>query len=87
MIPVTRRGFLQAAGAAALATALMAVPADGAGRARRGLRKVRVRPLHPNRCSASHKAFCQKAKFYTAADAIRVVARRNFECEIYRINS
>ena len=45
---------------------------------------VRVRPVEANEASLADLSFCERARFYTAADAIRVCASRGMTVEVYR---
>lgn len=44
---------------------------------------VRIRPLHPDTCGASFLAFCERAKFATAEEAVQVAARRGQAFELF----
>lgn len=87
MKPISRRHFLQVAGAAMLTAA--AVPAIGNGHGhghghRHGQKRVRVRPLSSQEnLSPKERAFYRRARFETAADAMRAVASRGMTAEIY----
>ena len=61
-----------------------AMPAIGGGQNRRGVKRVRVRKLAgQGNPSPAEKAFYQRARFATAADAVRAVASRGMTAEIY----
>lgn len=78
---MSRRKFLQVAGATMLAAAL---PAIGRGRNRHGPKKYRIRPLSsPADLSPGEIAFYRRARFVTAADAMRAVAAHRMTAEIY----
>ena len=63
-----------------------AMPAIGGGRNHHGEKRVRVRPLaSQGNPSSSERAFCQRARFATAADAMRAVAARGMTAEVYKI--
>ena len=78
MKSMSRRHFVGLAGTAATVIATCGVTVKAAGRSRQKTRNIRVRPSSP-----SDLNFCQRAQFYTAADAIRAVAAREIEVEIY----
>ncbi len=80
---MSRRHFVGLAGTAATVIATCGVSVKAAGRSRQKMRNIRVRPIYPQACSSSDLKFCQRAQFYTAADAIRAVAAREIEVEIY----
>lgn len=78
---ISRRRFLQVAGITTLLAALPAVGGHGHGQ---GPKRVKVRPLVPNQdLSPTERAFFRKARFRTAADAMRAVASRRMKAEIY----
>ena len=81
MKAISRRRFLQVAGATML---VAAVPAVGGGQNRWGPKKIRIRPLSSegNLCPGEI-SFYRRAKFATAADAMRAVASRRMTAEIY----
>ena len=82
MKAISRRNFLQVAGVALLAAALPAI--GGGGRNRRGVKRVRIRKLAgQGNPSPAERAFYQRARFATAADAVRAVASRGLAAEIY----
>jgi len=81
MKAISRRRFLQVAGAAMLVAAM---PAVGGGHNRRGPKKIRIRPLaSEGNLRPGAIAFYRRAKFATAADAMRAVASRRMKAEIY----
>lgn len=45
-------------------------------------RRVRVRPVDLDRCSRADRIFAQRARFRTAADAMRATAKRKSAMEI-----
>lgn len=82
MKAISRRHFLQVAGATMLVAALPAI--GGGGQNRRGVKRVRVRKMAgQGNSSPSERAFYQRARFDTAADAMRAVASRGMTAEIY----
>ena len=81
---ITRRRFLQAAGATVL-LAVVAAPAIGGGKSGHGVKRVRVRPLSlQGGLSPRENDFFRRARFFTAADAMRAVASRRMTAEVYR---
>ena len=75
MKAISRRRFLQVAGATML---IAAMPAVGGGHKRRGPKKIRIRPLAAERnLRPGEIAFYRRAKFATAADAIGEVKLRS----------
>ena len=86
MNKISRRQFLQGAGAAVAAVTLLALPALGGTKSKSSQKRVRVRPqasqtnLRPGEIS-----FYRRARFATAADAMRAVASRKLCAEIYAI--
>ena len=80
---MSRRHFVGLTGTAATVIATCGVTVKAAGRSRQKTRNIRVRPIDPHTCSPSDLNFCKRAQFYTAADAIRAVAAREIEVEIY----
>ncbi|MBU1694220.1 MAG: twin-arginine translocation signal domain-containing protein [Verrucomicrobia bacterium] len=84
MKPVTRRGFLQVAGAAALGATAFSVLTPKLARSDRKRRQVRLQPVPATSFHPADEAFCKRARFPTAADAVRVAARRGLSAEIYR---
>ena len=81
MKAISRRRFLQVAGATMLVAAL---PAIGGRRNGQGPKRVRVRPLASSpEISPAQRAFYRRARFATAADAMRAVASRGMTAEIY----
>ena len=79
---ISRGQFLQTAGVAMLVAAL---PALGrGGRNRRHQKNIRVRSLVPlGHLTPADRAFIQRARFATAADAMRAVAARRMTAELY----
>jgi hypothetical protein len=81
MKAISRRHFLQVAGATMLVAVL---PAIGGGRNHRGVKRVRVRKLEgQGNISNADRAFYHRARFATPADAMRAVASRRMTAEIY----
>ena len=81
MKAISRRQFLKVTGAAMLTAALPAVGGHGNGQ---GPKRVRARPLSASQAiSSAERAFYQRARFETAADAMRAVASRGMTAEIY----
>ena len=87
MTRMTRRNFLQVAGGAAVAAAALMVPVAGVGQVRKRVRNVRVRLKPAGSHRGSDVSFCRRARFATAADAIRATARRGVAAEIYLDNT
>ena len=82
MKTISRRRFLQVAGATMVAA--VAVPAIGRGRGNNGQNRIRIRPLSAAEdLTPKERAFCRRARFATAADAMRAVASRGMTAEIY----
>ena len=80
MKTMSRREFLQVAGATMLVAAL---PSIGGGKNRPGEKRVRIRPASGRQdVSLSEKAFCQRARFATVSDAMRAAAARRIAAEI-----
>ena len=81
MSAMSRRRFLQVAGAA---MALAALPAVGGRSRSQREKRIRIRPFPPQApLSPSQRAFFDRAQFETAADAMRAVASRGVTAEIY----
>ena len=82
MKAISRRQFLQTAGVAMLVATL---PALGrGGRNRRREKNIKIRSLVPlGHLTPAERAFIQRARFATAADAMRAVAARRMKAEIY----
>lgn len=80
----TRREFLNAAGCLAAAGCTASV--FMAGHWATGLSRsvVRVRPVDVEEASLADQSFCARARFATAADAVRVCASRGMTVEVYR---
>lgn len=68
-----------------MAAASYGVTTRAEGRARQRVLNIRVRPVAPETCSLADIRFCERARFYTAADALRAVAARDIQAEIYRL--
>ena len=81
MKAISRRQFLQTAGVAMLMATL---PALGrGGRDRRRQKNIRVRSLVPlGHLTPADRAFIQRARFATAADAMRAVAARRLDAAV-----
>ena len=81
MKAISRRRFLQLAGATVLVAAL---PAIGGGQNHRGAKRIRIRPLaSQGNVTTAKSVFFQRARFATAADAMRAAASRGTNAEIY----
>ena len=84
MKTISRRQFMQVASATILA--VVAVPAIGSGHGNghHGQKHVRVRPLSSEgNLRPAERAFYRRARFETAADAMRAAASRGMTVEIY----
>ena len=79
---ISRRKFLQVAGAAIVAVA--AIPSLGGTKARNGVKRVRIRPVSDADLRPGEISFYRRARFETAADAMRTAASRGMNAEIYR---
>ena len=83
MKAMSRRHFLQVAGATMLLAAV-AVPALGGGKSSHGVKRIRIRPLSSQgNVRPGEISFYRRARFATAADAMRAVASRRMTAEIY----
>ena len=81
MNKISRRQFLQGAGAA---VTLLALPALGGMKSKNGQKRVRVRPLaSQTNLRPGEISFYRRARFATAADAMRAAASRGLTAEIY----
>lgn len=81
---ISRRKFLQVAGAAIVAVAAIPTLGGTGGRHRGDVKRVRVRPHDAQQeLSPAEKAFCRRARFATAADAMRAAAARGVAVVIY----
>lgn len=78
---ISRRRFLQVAGATILVATMASMSASG--RDKTELRRIRVRMISPNSRPAE-VAFCHQARFRSAADAMRALAARGLAAEIYQ---
>ena len=68
---------------AGLTAVTVALPAMGGGRNQRGEKRVRVRPLAGQQAgSPAERAFAARARFATAADAMRSAAARRMSAEV-----
>ncbi len=82
MKAISRRQFLQTAGVTMLAAALPALGSGGPSRRRE--KRVRIRSLTPlGHLSPAQRAYVKRARFATAADAMRGSASRGMNIEIY----
>ena len=82
MKAISRREFFQVAGVALFVATL---PAMGGGRHRRGPKKFCIEALHPaGDLTPKQMAFIRRARFDTAADAMRAVASRGMRARIYQ---
>ena len=80
MKAISRRQFLQMAGASAVAVAAISIP--GISKGEEGQGEIKVRSLPPG-ARGRKISFCQTATFPSAPDAFRVLASRGIEAEIY----
>ncbi len=80
---MNRREFLKVAGCALAVMALPVITGSGSPEIPPLEHKIRVRPLSPETATESELAFCTRARFKTAADAMRACAARDFKAEIY----
>ena len=80
---ISRRQFLQGAGAAVAAATLLTLPALGGTKAKNGKKRVRIRPVSSANLRPGEISFYRRARFATAADAMRAVASRRVIAEIY----
>lgn len=79
---ISRRKFLQVAGAAIVAVA--AIPSLGGTKGNKnGQMRVRIRPVPGADLRPGEISFYRRARFATAADAMRAVASRRMKAEIY----
>lgn len=81
MNEISRRRFLQVAGAAMVAIA--AIPSLGGSGNHNGEKRVRIRPVPGAELRPGEISFYRRARFATAADAMRAVASRRMKAEIY----
>lgn len=81
MNEISRRKFLQVAGAAMAAA--VALPSLGGAKNHNGEKRVRIRPVAGAALRPGEIAFYRRAKFWTAADAMRAAAARGVTGEIY----
>ena len=81
MSEISRRRFLQVAGAALVAAA--ALPSLGSADSQPGEKRVRIRPVPGADLRPGEIAFYRRARFATAADAMRAAAARRMTAEIY----
>ena len=82
MKAISRRRFLQVAGATMLAAAV-SIPSISGAKAKNGVKRVRVRPISSNNLRPGEVIFYDNARFATEADAMRAVASRRMTAEIY----
>ena len=80
MSEISRRRFLQVAGAALVAAAVL--PSLGGAGNPAGEKRVRLRPLSGADLRPGEIAFYRRARFATAADAMRAAAARRMAAEI-----
>ena len=86
MKEITRRKFLQVAGAAMVAVALPSLGKPGGNNGNHnGEKRVRIRPVPGANLRPGEIAFYRRAKFWTAADAMRAVASRGAKAEVYEV--
>lgn len=81
MNEISRRKFLQIAGSAIVAMA--AIPSLGGHGNHHGAKRVRIRPVSGAVLRPGEISFYRRARFATAADAMRAVASRGMQAEIY----
>ena len=81
MKEISRRRFLQVSGAALMAVA--AIPAMGGHGNHNGAKRVRIRPVPGADLRPGEISFYRRARFATAADAMRAVAAHRMNAEIY----
>ena len=85
MNEISRRRFLQVAGSALVAIA--AIPSLGNSGNNNGNhngeKRVRIRPVPGADLRPGEISFYRRARFETAADAMRAVASRRMKAEIY----
>lgn len=81
MNEISRRRFLQVAGAAIVAA--VAIPSVNGAKARNGQGLLRVRPISSDSLRPGEIVFYSNARFATAADAMRATASRRLTAEIY----
>ena len=81
MHEISRRKFLQIAGATILAVATL--PALGGAKARHGEKHVRIRPVQGANLRPGEISFYRRARFATPADAMRAAAARRMNGTIY----
>ena len=81
MNEISRRKFLQIAGAAIVAA--VAIPFVNGAKAKNGQGLFRVRSISSDPLRPGEIAFCGNARFVTAADAMRATASRRLTAEIY----
>ena len=82
---ISRRRFLQVAGAAIVAA--VAIPSVNGAKARNGQGLLRVRPISSDSLRPGEIVFYSNARFATAADAMRATASRRLTAEIYVDNN
>ena len=81
MKEITRRRFLQVAGAAIMAAVV--IPSVSGAKAKYGQGSFRVRPISSDSLRPGEVVFYSNARFATAADAMRATASRRLTAEIY----
>lgn len=81
MKEISRRKFLQVAGAAFVAVA--AIPSWGGPGNHSGAKRVRIRPVPDADLRPGEISFYRRARFATAADAMRATASRKLTGVVY----
>jgi len=82
MKAISRRRFLQVAGASVVAVAAVSIPGISKGDEGEGVIRVRNTPAVLG-MRTKRRTFCQQATFPSAPDALRVLASRGIEAEIF----
>jgi len=84
MKTISRRQFIQVAGATMLVAVAVPAIGSGHGNGHHGQKRVRVRPLSSEgHLRPAERAFYHRARFESAADAMRALASRGMTAEIY----
>ena len=83
MKEISRRQFLQGAGAAIAVVTLMTMPAMGGTKSKNGQKRVRIRPVSSANLRPGEISFYRRARFATAADAMRAAAARRMNGTVY----
>ncbi len=81
MKAISRRKFMQMAGAMFVAVA--ACPVWSGAKAKNGEKRVRIRPVSFANLRPGEISLYRRARFATAADAMRAVASRRMTAHIY----